>query len=96
MLTLVIDSATEACSLAFASRDAWRTPERMMRAIASPALKSNASVRVLIVGHTDSDGAAAHNLDLSQRRAAAVKNYLVTHGIDGSRLQSDSSVSAHG
>ena len=54
------------------------------------ALQQNASVRVLIVGHTDSDGAAAHNLDLSQKRSASVKNYLTTHfGIDASRLQSD-------
>ncbi|HVU98398.1 MAG TPA: OmpA family protein [Puia sp.] len=52
-------------------------------------LKANAAVRVQITGHTDSDGTAAHNLDLSQRRAAAVKNYMVSHGIDGSRLQSD-------
>jgi OOP family OmpA-OmpF porin len=52
-------------------------------------LKANAAVRVQITGHTDSDGTAAHNLDLSQRRAAAVKNYMVQHGIDGSRLQSD-------
>ncbi len=52
-------------------------------------LKANAAVRVQITGHTDSDGTAAHNLDLSQRRAAAVKNYMVQHGINGSRLQSD-------
>jgi outer membrane protein OmpA-like peptidoglycan-associated protein len=54
------------------------------------ALAKNPSVRVLIVGHTDSDGAAAHNMDLSQRRAAAVKNYIITHfSVADARLQSD-------
>jgi len=54
------------------------------------ALQQNPSVRILIVGHTDSDGAAAHNMDLSQRRAAAVKTYIMTHfSIDDSRIQSD-------
>ena len=54
------------------------------------ALQKNPSVKVLIVGHTDSDGAAAHNMDLSQRRAAAVKNYITTHfSIEDARIQSD-------
>jgi outer membrane protein OmpA-like peptidoglycan-associated protein len=54
------------------------------------ALAKSPSVRVLIVGHTDSDGAAAHNMDLSQRRAAAVKNYIITHfSVADARLQSD-------
>ena len=54
------------------------------------ALQQNPSVHILIVGHTDSDGAAAHNMDLSQRRAAAVKTYIMTHfSIDDSRIQSD-------
>jgi OmpA-OmpF porin, OOP family len=53
-------------------------------------LKENPSVRVKIVGHTDSDGAEAANLDLSKRRGAAVKNELVkSFGIDASRLESD-------
>ena len=42
-----------------------------------------------IDGHTDSDGADAMNMKLSQERAAAVKNYLVEHGISSSRLVSE-------
>jgi OmpA-OmpF porin, OOP family len=53
-------------------------------------LKENPEVRVKIVGHTDSDGADAANLDLSKRRSMSVKNELVkTFGIDASRLESD-------
>jgi outer membrane protein OmpA-like peptidoglycan-associated protein len=41
-----------------------------------------------IEGHTDSDGDHDHNMDLSQRRAEAVRNYLIQRGIDPSRLES--------
>ncbi len=50
------------------------------------ALKANADWKVSIEGHTDSTGNAAHNLDLSQRRAASVKIALVTAGIAADRL----------
>jgi OOP family OmpA-OmpF porin len=53
-------------------------------------LTENPGVRVKIVGHTDSDGADAANLDLSKRRGASVKDELVkTFSIDASRLESD-------
>lgn len=37
-------------------------------------------------GYTDSTGTDAHNMDLSQRRAASVGQYLSSHGIDPQRL----------
>lgn len=40
-------------------------------------LKENASVKVQIVGHTDADGDDKANIDLSKRRAEAVKAFLV-------------------
>jgi flagellar motor protein MotB len=41
-----------------------------------------------VEGHTDSDGSEASNLELSSKRAAAVKAMLISKGIDGSRLKS--------
>lgn len=53
-------------------------------------LKENAAVKVRIIGHTDSDGDAAKNLDLSKRRATSVKNALATEfGIDAARMETD-------
>ncbi len=53
-------------------------------------LKENPTVKIMIVGHTDSDGDDAGNLDLSKRRAANVKNSLVKDfGIDASRIETD-------
>ena len=51
------------------------------------ALETNAALKLLIEGHTDSVGNADHNLDLSKRRAESVKSVLASQfGIDASRL----------
>ncbi len=51
------------------------------------ALKENASVKISIVGHTDSDGNDSENLKLSEKRAQSVANYFVTNfGIEKSRM----------
>lgn len=49
-------------------------------------LKEQPGLAVSIVGHTDNQGDDQVNLELSQKRAEAVKSYLVGHGIDASRL----------
>ncbi len=51
-------------------------------------LKQNSGAKVDIQGHTDSVGTAASNLTLSNNRASAVRDYLISQGIDGSRLTS--------
>ncbi len=53
-------------------------------------LKANPGIkRMRIEGHTDSHGAAEYNLDLSKRRAASVRTWLIEHGIDSGRLESE-------
>ena len=50
------------------------------------ALNAMPALAVTVEGHTDSDGAEAHNLDLSQRRAQAVVRWLSERGVDSGRL----------
>jgi OmpA-OmpF porin, OOP family len=49
-------------------------------------LQSRRTLKLEIHGHTDSDGSDADNLALSVRRANAVRDYLVTHGVAAARL----------
>jgi len=51
-------------------------------------LKRVPTIHGVIEGHTDSTGSDTHNLKLSERRAAAVSDYLVKHGIDAARVPS--------
>lgn len=51
-------------------------------------LEKSSDMRLFVVGHTDSVGDFGYNMDLSQRRAAAVVEVLVSqHHIDRSRLE---------
>jgi len=51
-------------------------------------LNKRNKISVEVAAHTDSQGAEAYNQALSERRAASVKDYLVTHGISANRLTS--------
>ena len=54
------------------------------KALATPAVSG---ARFEIAGYTDASGSRIRNLALSQARAEAVKAFLVSHGIDQSRLE---------
>lgn len=49
-------------------------------------MKENPSYKLLIGGHTDNVGEDAMNMTLSQDRATAVSNYLISHGVDPLRV----------
>ncbi|MCF6154614.1 MAG: VWA domain-containing protein [wastewater metagenome] len=49
-------------------------------------LQKNPDMHIRIEGHTDNIGSMEYNIDLSQKRAQAVKNYLVGKGIHESRV----------
>ncbi len=49
-------------------------------------LNDNPEIKFEVGGHTDSDGDDASNMKLSQSRADAVRNQLITMGIDATRL----------
>jgi len=51
-------------------------------------LKSDAALKIHVVGHTDNQGRPEYNLDLSRRRAASVVRALAALGIAGDRLDS--------
>ena len=50
------------------------------------ALVNNPTVKVEVGGHTDNSGSAATNRRLSQARANSVRAYLISKGVDGSRV----------
>lgn len=51
------------------------------------ALRDHPGVRVVVEGHTDSEGDALRNVTLSEERASAVRAELVRSGIAGSRVR---------
>lgn len=71
--------ATNKSTLTTASRDTLRKQAAWMRA-------KGKKLSFSIEGHADERGTREYNLALGERRANAVKDYLMTYGISGSRL----------
>jgi OmpA-OmpF porin, OOP family len=98
-----LDSASDAVAMAetirhyghvpaygiqFLSGKADLTPESTVALHEIAALlEDNAEWRIRVVGHTDSTGDKDANLALSMRRATAVVNWLVVHGVKRPRLE---------
>ena len=52
-------------------------------------LKENADLKLRVEGHTDNVGKSKDNLELSKKRAAAVKDWLSENGVEASRLATE-------
>lgn len=52
-------------------------------------LSENPQLKILVSGHTDSQGSADYNVLLSKRRARNAKNYLIYKGIKSSRIKAE-------
>ena len=70
--------ATNKSSLTSASRETLRKQANYLR--------KNKKLNVTIEGHADERGTREFNLALGERRANAVKDYLMTYGISGKRI----------
>lgn len=60
--------------------------ERDLRALAGN-LQAYPNSTIQVIGHTDSDGDAAYNLNLSERRASSVANVLISSGVAPARVR---------
>jgi outer membrane protein OmpA-like peptidoglycan-associated protein len=71
-------------SVLFASNRAVLLPEARTRLDqVAEVLLTTKERNLTVEGHTDSQGSASYNMDLSQRRADAVRSYLVERGYQG-------------
>ena len=70
---------------AFSKSDLGDSAKKNLNNLAT-ALKNYPNTNIEIQGHTDSRGSDEYNMGLSVRRANSVRDYLLTQGIDGSRM----------
>ena len=72
----------------FFGYDSWTITEEGRQSLTQDAqwIKANAAALVKIEGHCDERGTLAYNLVLGEKRAKAVRNYLVELGIGANRL----------
>ena len=75
-------------SVLFASNrsDLLPSAQAKLNDVATALTKQDAESKIVIEGHTDSQGDASYNQELSQRRAQSVRDYLISRGIAADRV----------
>jgi len=71
---------------ASAKSDLLPAAQAKLNEVANALTKEDPVSRMVVEGHTDSQGQPSYNQDLSQRRAQVVRDYLVTRGIASDRI----------
>jgi outer membrane protein OmpA-like peptidoglycan-associated protein len=77
-------------SVLFTSAKADLLPAAQLKLneVANALIKEDPLSKIVVEGHTDSQGGVPYNQDLSQRRAQSVRDYLVSRGIASDRVTS--------
>jgi outer membrane protein OmpA-like peptidoglycan-associated protein len=77
-------------SVLFASNrsDLLPSAQAKLNDVAQALTKQDAESKIIVEGHTDSQGDASYNQELSQRRAQTVRDYLVSQGMAADRVTS--------
>lgn len=78
-------------SVLFASNKAELLPAAQQRLtdVARALKESDGQATMVVEGHTDAKGSADHNLELSARRAEAVRTYLISQGIASDHIRAE-------
>lgn len=71
-----------------AKSDLLPTAQLKLNQVADALIKEDPISKIVVEGHTDSQGAAAYNQELSEKRAETVRDYLVGRGIASDRITS--------
>lgn len=75
----------------FESAQATLMPSAQLKldAVGKALIEQDPTSKLMVEGHTDSQGAQAYNQELSQRRAQGVRDYLVSRGIAADRIKAE-------
>jgi outer membrane protein OmpA-like peptidoglycan-associated protein len=71
---------------ASAKSDVLPDADTKLNEVAKALTEQDPDAKILVEGYTDSQGGASYNQDLSQRRAASVRQYLVSQGVASDRI----------